>query len=809
MYKNYWDKLLFEYKLIHSKRIKNIYSDVPYFMEKEIYSEFINTAKVINDIAVKIQNGINSEFQDFKNYIPPFKYINEILSLRREEIPIFWSRFDGFIREDINEKKVFYSELNYDKPCAQRECMVAEETLKGYGNINEGFLEKFINNFYKIKDKYYKSSRIKVALLVDPAHYEETHLALLFIEKLRNKDIELILSSAENIYVDNGEVFCFQEKIDVILRLYPTEYLYEIPDFLDILKLFDQGKILILNDPRVIIAQCKNLYTYLWVLVENKDTRLNDRERKAVINSLPYTEILTDENLTEASRNKDKYVIKPVYGRYSDDVFIGKLYSEEEWKEVIDYIKISKFEKPYIIQEFIKQKQETTYYYDGEFRIPKDGYGNFGIYFSLDEVIGTCVRWNPDYLTNDEYTWFTPIGIEEEKFRITPEYFKLKDIDSRIIVEGEFSGLNIWNKEYINTSIGVLDENKLNELKYATEELSKIFIKTRDYIKQNIDVFKDILSIDGLEKVIKKDECEELTFLGRMDWALDSYNNWKLLEFNSETPAGVAEAIFVEEILFDEIEKRTSNLKDVRRINEKLKDMIFQEGKKIIDSYDLDNPTIGFISLTYYEDWVNTNAIYKIFKEKYNCVCGNIEDMEIRIDGLYLYNEKVDVVFRYYPLDWMKDEEDIECNKLLEIASEKVFFLNPANTIITQSKALFPIIFQLIKNKFYTSREEEIIRSYIPHTTFDIEELVSNDFFIKPLLGREGTKVVPSYKLREIPDEDIVFQQSVLTKTCGDKKYVIFGTYVTGSNFAGVYTRLGEEVTTKECSYIPLTTKVL
>lgn len=803
MYRDYWDKLLFHYKLIHSKRLKDIYSDIPYFMEEEIYNEFIETTKVINEIALKVQKGINSEFKDFKEYMPNFKYIDEIIGLNREFIPVFWSRFDGFIREDKNgNKKIFYSELNYDKPCAERECMVAEETLSGYNNVNEGFLTNIKENFYKIKEEYYRNNNVNVAFLVDPAHYEEAHLAILFQEQLKRDDINITITAAENIYVEKDEVFCFDKKVEIILRLYPTEYLHEISDFKEILTLFDNNKVLILNDPRVIISQCKNLYSYLWKLVNNNDCRLTEVHRKVIINTLPYTEELNYINIEKAINNKDNFVIKPIYGRYSNDVFIGNLHNEEEWKKSIEYIKEEMKNKPFILQEFCKQKEELSYYYDGRFRIPTKGYGNYGVFLSNDEIIGMCVRWNPDYLTTDDYTWFTPIGVKDRALKEIKTNVKLEDLAARIVIDGEFTGLYSHDKDYITTSLGIIKNDKFNELEEATEKLLEVFKKTRNYVLENIYLFEDILSISGLGEILQKEISEELAFIGRMDWVLDLYDNWKLLEINAETPAGICEAIYVEKIILEELEIN----KNIERINLDLKDKIINQGKKIIESYNVSNPVIAFVALTYYEDWVNTNALYRIFKEStnYKCIYGNIEDLDIDGDNVLLYGEKVDIVFRYYPLDWFMKENNIQFRKLLDLVNDKVFFLNPVNTIITQSKSFFPIIYELINREFYTIEEVYLIKKYIPFTTFDIEKLKNSEFIIKPILGREGQKVIPSYNLKEIPDEDIIFQERIFQRGNENGEFAVIGVYFTGDEFAGVYTRIGGEVTSKDCTFITL-----
>ena len=58
--------------------------------------------------------------------------------------------------------------------------------------------------------------------------------------------------------------------------------------------------------------------------------------------------------------------------------------------------------------------------------------------------------------------------------------------------------------------------------------------------------------------------------------------------------------------------------------------------------------------------------------------------------------------------------------------------------------------------------------------------------------------------MEKIPDEDIIFQERVFQKGNEDGEFVVIGTYFTGDEFAGVYTRIGGEVTSKDCTFITL-----
>ena len=364
---NFINELLFKYHMVHSTRKNDIFTKEPFYLEEGYHNIFNETSIILNNLINRIIGGINSGFKDLIPYIPEFPYKKEILSLKNPIAPLLWARYDGFVKNDGTG--VFYSELNYDKPCAQREIMVMESLVKSEENINKGFLEKFKRNLYSICEDYFKNKdTFTVALLCSSSKVEETHLMMLFKELFQNEKFKFIICNNTNFqYIDNA-IYSFGEKLDVIVRLYPTEYLGEVSCFPKILKLFENGELLLLNDPRVIIGQCKNLYSYLWKLIEEGDSRLSIAEVDVIKKSLPYTELLNMINIQRAIENKDKWVIKPVYGRYSIDVFIGKLYSKEEWAECIDYIvEASKKDKYFILQEFYEIREDIVPYFNGIF----------------------------------------------------------------------------------------------------------------------------------------------------------------------------------------------------------------------------------------------------------------------------------------------------------------------------------------------------------------------------------------------------------------------------------------------------------
>jgi len=149
-----------------------------------------------------------------------------------------------------------------------------------------------------------------------------------------------------------------------------------------------------------------------------------------------------DKNIYFAEFNYDKPCgpkeTHLALGRYSQEVYIGKLYAQEKCNEQVKIVCESN--EIHIRQDLINIKEEYTYApSDNNMNIPTLAFGNFGIYLINYKVQGFLVRWSKSFLTNDNYTWMCPLGIKEFSIRIKKLNTKnRKEIWDEIIEEVTF-----------------------------------------------------------------------------------------------------------------------------------------------------------------------------------------------------------------------------------------------------------------------------------------------------------------------------------------------------------------------------------
>ncbi len=806
------EKALFEYYMVSSSRDTEVYSAFPYYLDKQSYKDMVDSTVILDRLVKRLLKKMLDE-KCFKDVlIDDFELKDEVFGLNIELPPFFWARYDAFERE---EGGIFFSEFNYDKPCAQREIAMSD-MLQPYNNPNSNFISSFVEGFKSAWEDFSGGDTSPVvAILVDPGHYEELHLAYLFVDLLKPLNYNFIIVGGNNFYVENDSVMAFKQKIDVVLRLFPTEFSSEINQFKDILRLYNEGKLLLLNDPRSIIIQSKSLFATLWRMALDKSDFLSDIEIKVIEKTLPYTQIFDIDMIDKLRANKDKYVIKAAFGRYSEEVYIGKMHDDIEWEETIEYVKTS--EKIHIVQEYCQVKKQRVLKYNGFCNEEVDAFGNFGLYMVNGDFSGVSLRFSQDFLSLDENVWISSVGIRERTLHINKYIKEDKNLkwdninNYAAFKHGYTCGYTGWYKSFSLDSL-VLQKEVYQELVVATQSIIDVFKKTRDYVIKNIDIIGPVLGIsDSLIELIKYEHTDKFTFIGRFDWVMDSIGNLKLLELNSETPAGMMESLVLNPAIKEELKIAEEDP------NQHMKQLIcncfidivkdFQKVKNI--------KKVGFASSTYGEDWYNTTIIRDQLQNlPYGFELGEIAGLNVEKGKIKLYGSELDAIFRYYPLDWF--DKDAYYEGVVDAMKNETLSINPPSTIISQSKAFFALIYELRNSNFFEAEEVNIIDKYIPKTYLSPPKAFNGIFCAKPYFEREGNSVAFSFKQpflsRDI--KDYVFQewidiQSVSMDICTTENtskelvYPVIGTYVIGDKFGGIYTRAGSSITNKWVVFLP------
>ena len=192
-------------------------------------------------------------------------------------------------------------------------------------------------------------------------------------------------------YINNELISPKGHKVDVVYRRAITsdieEEIDKVQDFIKAVK----------DDNVCIIGPfCTHIPYSKWLFIAMWDKRtfdiLDEEEVKFIKDHVPKTYLLSDEevDLNEVKGNKDKYVLKPVDGYGSRNVYVGKMCSEEQWEKLIN----ENTDGNHIIQEFCQPYKTENIYMpeDKEFKLYSNMPGLFsyngkfkGVYSRLSD----------------------------------------------------------------------------------------------------------------------------------------------------------------------------------------------------------------------------------------------------------------------------------------------------------------------------------------------------------------------------------------------------------------------------------------
>jgi glutathionylspermidine synthase len=664
------------------------------------------------------------------------------------------------------------------------------------------------------------------AVLCDPAHREEFRLAYLFGREAEALGWEWEVVDPLTLTVEDGGAVAYGRRVDIVLRHYPAEYLHELPGAPELL----DTSVLWLNEPRAVLAQAKSAFAALWSLLRS-GRWLTRIERALVERLLPPTGLASEPGWLDRARARpEDWVLKPVPGRYSERVAAGALASGEEWRAALDAAAASPGD--WVVQAFVPPRRRWLPSAEGD----RPGYVNWGVYLMEGEPAGICPRCQSTPLTEESTAWRAPLVLRRDR----PEAPSVLEPIARVRREMHGRGVgatwraiadrhalrgytNIWTDGLANftlASIG-LTPAAYDELRHATLVLARAVGRALEHLHGR----PELLGVLGIPEALaplcaSTAATEDWSFLSRFDWAWAQDRGWKLLEINSDTPAGLWETGSIDGEVA-QLHLGATPLSNGfwpalasswRRWTERALGRGAAERRL----------TAGLIgTLGAPEDADQLRAHARAAREalpRASLLTATPEDLAFRRGRVALSGRALDLVFRYYPLDWLAEPR---WAPLLEAtAGGRIARLPPPHALIPQSKACLALCWELESRGFFPPAEAAAVRQYLARTTLGPEPFGRRPYVIKPYLEREGlgvrfsTDLAPAERRRLVEGPavcqerlDVLRARVPVATGRGwrhEARHLIFGVFLAGHEIAGVYTRAGARVTGREAVYVPV-----
>jgi glutathionylspermidine synthase len=798
----------------------------PVWIDPALHRELARTGAALDHLLRRLADGLLSGDPALAGFSPPeFPLAKDIYARGPLASPFFWGRFDIFERAGGG---LAVLEYNCDKPAGQREIWASGAVGSARGNPNRHARMRFRRALARAWHVHSRGAcrRPRLAILADPAHREEFRLAYLFGREAAALGWPWNVVGPANLTVDEGVPWAYGEPVDIVLRQYPAEYLHELPAASALLEAARDGHLLWLNDPRAVVAQSKSMLAALWSLAGGAQW-LTRREAVLVRHVVPPTGLASQLGWLERARSRpEDWVLKPVLGRYSERVATGALSTSGEWQAALDAATTSPDE--WIVQAFVPPRRRWLPGPTGA----RAGYVNWGVYLTDGEVSGLCPRLQPTPLTEEGTTWWAPPVLRRGRgtrpaarepgraaMRGAGPGSVWRGIADRLTLAGY---TNVWTDGLANFSLAAIElpPADWDELSHATLVLGQAVGHVLSHMTARPELLGVLGIPPGLASLAAAVEApEDWSFLSRFDWARTRDGHWKLLEINSDTPAGLWETGSAE-----------AEVARLHRASRGLSGGFWPAlvsawrrwaERKLGPGSATRRLRIGLVGLLASpEDQDQLRAHARAAREALpnaSIEMGTPEDVRIETRGATLGGRRVDLLFRYYPLEWLAAPRH---GPLLEaVGSGALAMLPPAHALIPQSKAFLALAWELEAQGFFPPTEAAAIRQYVARTALTPGPLGRGPYVIKPYLEREGhgvrfsTELSPR-KRRRLVDGPVVCQEQLdvlaarvpVATARGwtrESRHLIFGVFLAGREIAGIYTRAGARVTGREAVYLP------
>lgn len=305
----------------------------------------------------------------------------------------FWH---GIARADVfvTDQGISIAELNCDTPTGEAEAVVlselAAEDRPSAIDPNRELCDRFCEMIELLGDHLVDGEREPTVGLVYPTELtEDLSVIRLYRRWLEARELEVVLGSPYNLRAEKRGPTLFDRPFSIMLRHYKTDWWGERSGVWDDENIADtdaltgplgvalsasiERRVAVVNPFGSVVPQNKRAMAFMWERFDDFSPRAREIIRAHVPESFRL-ETIAPEKL---AREREGWVIKSDYGAEGDEVVIGRLTRDEEWREALSHAKPGRF----IAQRYFAAKED-----------PRGESINHGVYLVAGEAAGIYAR---------------------------------------------------------------------------------------------------------------------------------------------------------------------------------------------------------------------------------------------------------------------------------------------------------------------------------------------------------------------------------------------------------------------------------
>ncbi|MFC7439983.1 glutathionylspermidine synthase family protein [Laceyella putida] len=393
------------------------------------------------------------------------------------------------------------------------------------------------------------------------------------------------------------------------------------------------------------------------------------------------------------------------------------------------------------------------------------------------------------------------------------------------------AGVFTWDRdhhdgtEYALATVHPISESFRRELAFATERLGQIFAKTVRIIQEGSDALLRELGIpDAAWRAVRHPIMPSMpTLIGRFDFA-HTPQGLKMLEFNSDTPTCVVEAFHVNGLVCEALGYADPNQGEHHRLRQAFQELL--EGYR---QWGYSTERIVFSALDWHVEDAGTTK-YLLQQSGLEAVFAPLSSLAVKGDRLYVLAGEtaspVDVLYRLHALEILADDQDEQGyptgkHLLKLVADKRLALINPPGAILSQTKALQALIWNLSDSQvFYTAEERECIHRYMLPTYVDNPFHGKRAYVTKPIFGREGGAVTlydqtgatiardheELYWEQMMIYQELAEMEKVEVETCEGRfeGELLWSSFLIGGQASAIVARVDKKITGDSSYFLPV-----
>ena len=379
------------------------------------------------------------------------------------------------------------------------------------------------------------------------------------------------------------------------------------------------------------------------------------------------------------------------------------------------------------------------------------------------------------------------LKIPDEKF----EDYRLNAIFDCYKWDPQFEDNNTLAKYVL-----VLTKEEHEEIKRLTELIDKETIEAEEFINNNLNIAKPLALPKKIYNELKKmknyDKNKHIRLM-RYDFHPTTENKWAVSEVNSDVPGGFAEATLLPKLANSLFNNEYSFISFGDILTSSIEKKVIPNGRIMLvhcTSYSDDRQVMQYLG-------------DKLTTKGFDVIYGAADHLRFKDNVAYSILDgkegKVDGIFRFTPLEWLKDIKPKNWGGYFDTITPSC---NHPIAIFAQTKR-FPLIWNALEKNGISL---DTWKTLLPET-IEVKDSKGKDGFIfKPACGRVGEKI----SIKEACDNEeyidilkdvkkhpkaYLAQKKFISKplVIDDKEFhVCLGSYAVDGNHAGYYARISK-----------------